>query len=158
MFFVRIFSIRIIQRNFYVVSNILRNLFSLTAYLHSPKNTWYSLNSFINCFLNLFCKLNKSILLIDKYFQNLLLVFYNCILLYYITCFDFSVMRFYISFYIFFIVCRLTIKFYFDTIADFFQISYVSSNSRGFIKKTYIKFHQNLFYMHSVLEAVYLKV
>ena len=55
------------------------------------------------------------------------------------VCVNFSFIRFYISFYIFIIVYRLTIKSLFNILADFvpnFIISlYFSSNSSFFIKK-----------------------
>ena len=38
VFFIRIVFVRIIRRNFYVVKNKLRRLFTSTAYLHSSKN------------------------------------------------------------------------------------------------------------------------
>ena len=48
----------------------------------------------------------------------------------------FPIIRFYFSFYIFSIVYRVAAKFYFDDIADVFQISlYFSDNFSSFIKK-----------------------
>ena len=39
IFFMRMFPIKI-RRNFYIINNTLKNLFFLTTYLNSSKNTW----------------------------------------------------------------------------------------------------------------------
>ena len=64
------------------------------------------------------------------------------------------------SFKIFFIVYRFTIRSFFDAIADFFLIALLFSNNlSSFIQKgIYIYFHQYLFYMHSFLELICIKV
>ena len=73
IFIIRMFFITIIRRDFYVVSNKLRNRFffffsTITFLLKTLED-----NSFC-----LFYKLNLSILLIDKYTESPLLVFYYC--------------------------------------------------------------------------------
>ena len=71
----------------------------------------------------------------------------------------FPFVRFYFSFYIFFIVYRFTFKYFFILLLTLSEISlYFSSNSPFFINKDYIYFHQNLFYMHLTLEALRIKV
>ena len=70
IFFVRIFSIRI-RRNFYIINNIFRNLFSLTTYLHFLKTL---VDIIFTCSKN---RIDQK-LLIRKYIEKLLLVFYWC--------------------------------------------------------------------------------
>ena len=73
---------------------------------------------------------------------------------------DFSFARFYFGFQMFFIVYRLTIKSFFTLLLTLSQIlKYFSSNSSSFIKKyIYLYFHQNLFGMHSFLEALHITI
>ena len=57
----------------------------------------------------------------------------------------------------FFIVYRFTVKSLLMLLLTLFQISfYFSSNSSLFIKKDMYLVHQNLFYIHSFLEALYI--